>query len=375
METKRKQEKSDSFTLRLSFAGLCAFVPRGENLDRIERMDVLLVKPVYFGPYVEPHSSILRFDLKNLPGNGQNSALGTTQGFWNLDDEDLEVFTIDRATGQSEPLTGRIELCGGRKAEDKPREDKHTEVRLRGQDLKEQEADFAWLPEISKSLDERAGKINVRILDAVNPSYALSARFFIHCGAFSSHSIGRYLSDYVVAQFVPPIQPGKPFAQALAHWAGCDIEVDSGCDILIRASRFDQRAAPREIILRASPGETLTVQVSNLCCGYTAQETQGIPDFNPDRDYAHFYRLSAHFDALESEFPILPIPVAVSYQASTRSTRSTGGLNPIRCSGTRFDPVSLGVDFDSLPAEGETFIARLQEIEEKERRRHGILGE
>lgn len=337
---------SDTYKLTIVFSGLCAFVPRGVSEERLERMDVLLVKVPNlpediasgseYGGYGDvPHQPILRFALKDLPG--ENKIEGDADGFWYLNDEDVSLSLL--GDGEA-PLTGRVEMRTGVRI---PGSEKPMESMDWRYSLEDQEADISWLPELEKVHPE-AATVNPDLLDGATPSPTVAARFRFGSGLLRSDRIATFNDGYVVAQFVPAWDDEAPYTQAIAHWVALEIEVDRRSSLLFKAARYGG-GQERRLVLRPADGEAgLKVYVSNLCCGNFVYQDQSVGAGSEevpsaDLDFEHLYELSERFE--ENPDEIWPVPVPVKFPRGPWRMES-GGSSGIKCTGGRFPVTPLG---------------------------------
>src|SRR6185369_8073438 len=353
----------------------------------------LMLQPQTPENYGERHTPLLQFYLKNIECVGSAGA-GRAKGSWVLDNEDIEIFLIDRETGKELALNRGIRIRGGRRTDEQPVLDPNAPDPPA--DLKLQESDFYWLPQMRYVLPD-AGEVKDDLFDDL-AEYVV-ARFSLEEGYMGSHSLGAFYGGYVVAQFVPPVNPEHPYAQAVAHWAGVEISVDRRFDIGIRATPFDDKQsagtgehqvdeaheagegarlaavghAETGALVQAAAGDQrrqrvgaqvktrdgqdtrtlrlsldngdaeIEVRASNLCCGdfsYEESQAQGVtPDplrFEVDHDFAKFYEISSISPDELGEYSAPPVPVPVKYPAKKKDNPESGGVDPIRCSGVRF---------------------------------------
>ncbi|HEX3525822.1 MAG TPA: hypothetical protein VH988_02040 [Thermoanaerobaculia bacterium] len=336
----------DSYTFRVSFSGLCAFVPRVDSAHSLKRMDVILVADDDKEAYAEIHRPVVGIYVKNLRGAADNGDLGDTMAFFELDREDVEFFRLERgkATAEAEKLVGSIGYLGNGKLGSKPLLSATiTDSTQIAQDFKQQQADFCWVPRMKRILPE-ASRIDSRLVVDSIPANIVKARALVSSGDFGSHQLGRYNAGFVVAQFTPAIKANAPVRQAIAHWAGSDTPVDSKYDILVRISKMGKPENKREVVLRARDESTLEVRISNLCCGYYGSEDVNglkiLRNLEPDDDFQRFYDLLPDQGAaMRQKYSRLPQPIPVDYPALPES--ETGGVDPVRCSGVRFKPVDF----------------------------------
>ena len=324
------------FTFRLSFSGLCAFVPRGIDPEAPVRMDVFLLKTSDFDC---KHLPLLSFDLRNLNGVDREQ-IGDAKGLWIFDDEDVELALFNRETGLEEALDAGINILQGRRFPEKPIYDPNaSDPDL---DFEMQRADFSWLPEMEKILPVDA-MINEDVF-ADNPRELVVARFRIAQGDFGSHYLGEHLGDFVVIQFVPPMDSNNPYSQAVAHWAGAELLVDQKYDIIVRSTTYRHDETKVLRLIAPEDGSDLIVNVTNLCEGYfddadDSAEEYRVSDpkkFDVDHDFDEFYSIGiVDRETLKKWFPRLPVPVATKYNARPEGG-SVGGVDPVRCSGVRF---------------------------------------
>jgi hypothetical protein len=327
--------KVPRYRLRVNFNGLCAFVPRGENEWRTERIDVLLAKappPEYEDEdeYANPaklHLAVLKFDLKNL--RGDHGLMGKADGFWRLENEDVRFLTVRPDGSDPLPLRGkvRMKLWGRIPGSSKPQGDPPD---------KDQESDITWLPEMSKVLPE-AANVSKRWLSD-DPTPRVVSRVFLEKGLMVTGEVASYLSKVVVGQFVPARSTEKPYMQAVAHSVSMETRVRADRYVLVWARNYST-SRERTLILRPI-ADVLELQVSNFCCGYALTERGlgvGIPQ--ADEDFENLYQLCEHYDEVEEQFE-LPIPVPVEFPVEKEGD-SSGGADPLRCTGVRFNVVPL----------------------------------
>jgi hypothetical protein len=339
------------YSLHIRFSGLCAYVPRGTKEKRPERIDVLLPKSPppeskerkktntgrdkttnvaledkeSYQDASQIHLPILRFDLKNLPGN--NLMSGDAKGFWLLNNEDIRLFHSNEDGSDPQPIKGSIRLNRGkrRKGSEKPDNAKP-----------EQKVDISWLPEMKKALPE-ASDIDAQWL-STNPSRRIAARIHLEKGLLSSWKLSRYRGDYIVAKFIPAYTERRPYAQAIAHWVTMDVLVPRGRAVLVVASKFE-RTEKRRLVLKpvARGKKEIEIRVTNLCCGYALTEGHyGIELPAPDDDFKYLYRLCQGYNTdIGYKYVALPVPVPLKYRAR-RGSPESGGADPLRCTGVLF---------------------------------------
>ena len=341
------------------FSGLCGYVPRGRSEKNPSRVDVLLVKenhnPVvasmaaYRSYERKEHSPVLKFKIANL--GGENGELGGADGLWTLDNEEIRFSIVERVGSDEKDLDRglKIKTMGHREGSEAPFEDDSIDDPVqRKRDYEDQLTDLYWLPEMKKVL-AGAGDVNPECLGE-DPTSFVSARFILEEGVLRTEALGMYKDKFVVAQFAPASEGVTPSLQAVAHWVVWEVEIDERFDVLIRARTFSDSSEGTERTLRLRPTQRddgqelkLNVTVSNLCCGYYLSE--GIEEQVPsvDDDFVYIYNLCALFDEFPRKFYHLPVPVPVKFEFERRveTSRASGGVDAIKCTGGRFNFVKL----------------------------------
>ncbi len=337
-----------SYTFRMTFSGLCAFVPRvkdGETSPR--RVDVLIVKdqePDTAGgrwdqsPDYDAHSAEIGFPVRQLqPGGDPNSDV---LGRWELENEEVRLFVRRAGEDDQELNQGLTVMEGGRDATQDcpPSLGAAPYGTNEARDYYRLLSDVSWIPQVEKALPG-AGTISRENLLST-PSSDVAARFVLESGILGTDAIGQFLDGWVIAQFVPPPNGAPAYSQALAHRVVLEVVIDDGSSVVIKATDFSA-GTTRELVLAPVAGALLQVDVTNLCCGYYAT-AKGSPTAapEPDHDFAEVYRLSADYAALQKANLWLPVPVPVQY-VNRLPTSATGGVTPIKCSGAWFEPAGL----------------------------------
>lgn len=340
-----------TYTLRVSFTGLCGFIPRGNDPSIISRMDVILPEADY--DLERPHIPTVSFYLRHMCSTVASSLVDDTQAFWVLEDEDVRFSLFDIGTGEETELEGSIQLLGGRKSGDKPFLDTSIEDEAaRGNDFLAQMGDFSWVPRMKLCLDA-AGDADPELVDDDAPG-EIKARVYLSAGCFGTHALGVYQEKYiVVAEFAPSVSDTIFLRQALAHWAGVDIEIESRFGIVVRASKYEHPESVREMRLRAIPGEdVMKIEISNSCCGIGGKGYGGgRPE--SDTDFEYLYKICANYEDLQQKLgDIWPIPVPVRYPVfPDPDAPAIGGVEPARCTGGRFEWLALSPLNSSREAE------------------------
>lgn len=341
------------YTFRLKFAGLCGFVPDRplEPGARLDKMDVLLVNTrhesaqgLYKRP--EPHTPMLQFDMRNVPG--VNGTMGDAKGLWDLADEDLRLYTRSRGGARWRDLDRGISVNGnlaGRSG-DRPR-------------AQEEEHNLCWVPAIDEVLPG-AGEVHPDCLAERPNTGRVRARFRLRQGLLKTHDVGKYLDDYVVAQFVPPPAGRPAVTQALAHWVAVEItNLPDDEEIMLVSYSLSQGGEKRKLVLASAGDPEVEVEIRNLCCGYYfAGERDEAEAPDTDYDFEALYLLSRDFERLRNEHARLPVPVPVSYahrrNGSFDRPVERGGVDPLRCTMGLYNPSSASLS----PSEGGVVVRR-----------------
>ena len=310
---------AQGYTFQIVFSGLCALVP-DKDLDAGEkptRVDVLLVDSkdkaaLKLPTKHEPHFPLLRFKLSDAAGNF-NGAAGESYGMWTLENEDLSLEVRNVTTKQIS-----------------------TPDELVVDPLKN-------VPRIASIMPDHPDLDPLTL--STNPQTAI-ARFAIEQGRLVEFKLAQFLGEDVLGAFVPPPENQNPVIQKLAHKVALQLDLEPDEEVVIHARDFGLASgAPdsRQLVLGPVPG-VVTVEITNLCCGYFLQKDEDFSDLpEADDDFDLFYILLKDFgDTLVKEYTRLPIPVPISYKAKNQPT-GAGGAEPIRCNLALFKaPTSSG---------------------------------
>ncbi|HVT18674.1 MAG TPA: hypothetical protein VHQ90_21145 [Thermoanaerobaculia bacterium] len=323
-----------SYTFRLKFSGLCAFVPNKPIDDDPDYVDVLLVNANYdsdsdFGQTIgplEPHTPNVWFTLRDLAGVREPQGDYQHHGaMWLLVGEQINIGFSKN--GEPVPREKRLKIV-------------HRSMKEKAPDSRLKEEDyFDWVAPMEK-IHPQACDVDPRCLDLKPPPDLVIARIRLDDGVLKSDKIGKVNDKAVIAQFVPPLAD-EPCKQALTHRVVLELEVPDDVSVVLTTSEFGDSAVLRQATLgpptqsAAQGAGEVKVLVSNLCCGYYLGEATDLPGpVEPpgsDGDFKAFYILAK--DPVKAGTP-LPIPVPVEYD----TTGGQGGSEPIHCNVALFRP-------------------------------------
>jgi hypothetical protein len=354
-----------TYKFRVIFSGLCGFVPRGNKGEESDpkRVDVLLAKTSdgapdasSFSEYQElsPHVAMVQFVAGNLVGVDDTV---TAKGIWRLTGEDVNfrLISVNGVDGRDLNRGVSMKLDGRREGHRSPFEDTKniTDPGARGRDLKNQTADFSWLPEMEKVIGGKNAAVNPACFSD-NPSGFVVARFRLEEGVLISKDLGVYRGSPIVAQFVPAFENDSEYSQALAHRVALEADIDDSFNVVFEAKNFKGDTTcsivlkPGNIVNQEGVVERgIELEVSNLCCGNALLEGDSRPEETStpapsiDHDFSYMYELLNLYQDLQKEF-VLPLPVPIIYEKSKLLSSSSGGIHGVECTGCRFPFLPLG---------------------------------
>lgn len=306
-----------TYTFRLFFSGLCAFVP-DSDLGAPPRLMTVLLLNTDQGRFQtlnnppERHLPILKFNLKNLYNE---EGTGKFLGVWPLNFEDIRIYLRDRETGE-EVSWGPLRIVS-----DQSRES------------------FTLLP-LMEDLLPSAGQ--------VDPDYLrlklVKARVFLDTGTLKVAQIAQYQGKDVRVHFVPnlddPDDPQPIYSKLLPHKIMLELsDLPENLDVVIYSEGFEGDPLPtRELVLKPIVDPTgrsiIEVSILNLCCDSVLGEplqTERVPE--ADTDFEAFYGICKELDNLMRDYRRFPIPVPVIHD---NDGEKGGGGDTIKCTGARF---------------------------------------
>ena len=294
-----------SYSLRIVFEGLCAFVPvtrlqEGENSTNVW---VLLVNAdeqgLKGGRPREIHYPRLIVDSRNVHGISGFRGLDL---WWDLSRREVRL----QFQEEVKPHPVSFYYTHG----------------LTGKPDASNTSDVGWIPRI-RDIVERASYIKRDLLGG-SPPEELAARFFLEHGLLSPGDFGQHNDDHVIAQFVPDesgIYKSLPIQVAL--------QVDNlERPVIVAAMKLDadpENAEPEYLELApAEEGKGIILRVRNLCPDLLL-ERRRVTEPVEDPDFSWFYELSVS----EPE-PLHPIPFPIDYRTEA-PVGGEGGGEPVRC--------------------------------------------
>jgi hypothetical protein len=309
------------YSLRVTFEGLCAFLPSEEirPFEPLEQISVFMVDTRKLQPLRRLHKPIVEFRLVDLVIEGENKWDPDAKVRWRL--EDMDLFIKIPEVEHPEIIVD----CGAQGEE--PREG--------------EESDFNWVPRLVNALPPaeasrrrllyHGGKVDSICL-GTDPSDFVAARIHLEHGNLLVDELVRTQNRVTVSQFVPSEEPA-PLRQALSLRVALDVE-EVNETVFMRAKRFEEDEWI-EFELKLGPGaDRLQIDFKNLC-----DDAEGnFSEWGRDDDFELFYRLAG---AGEDPGKIvgLPAPVSVRHPPSRTPVAGDGGATFKRCTEVQLSPL------------------------------------
>jgi len=314
-----------SYTLRLTFSGLCAFIPNrdwGHSVPPDEITVCLLnsaskndrLKMIENFP--ERHVPLLRFELASIAPDVSYGK--DCYAYWTLAEEDVWI-SFRKKDGENIYNTGplRVVMDGTARS-------------------------FLHVPSM-EDVCSGAGQVEVGSLEKVPRNDLVVARFQLDSGILANDEFGKFRGGEVVVQFVP-VGGGGAWRERLPHRVVLEFrDLPEDVEAVVHAEKFNDPDSFRDLILGPvedpAGNRLVELNVLNLCCGYVLGDKSPWESYpESDRDFECYYVLSREFGELRKNLVRFPIPVPVEHE---NRDEKVGGGDTIRCSVSRFDAIKV----------------------------------